>query len=266
MSILTVSDFDGTLYNNEGVIEERVISAIREYIFQGNFFTVCTGRTFRGFHRYDSTFINAPIILANGAMAYDYKNGEIVFCEGLGEESFRLIRTIRDRYPTVSIELYGLERTFVIHNTDRSRWHFNSFLDTDYLEISDPSEAEPPFVKIMLGCDHGESFDIQLMLRREFPEIGFIPMEGVWVEILKKGVNKGTGMLRLAEILGVNPAKTNSIGDGDNDVDMLLAAGNSFVPANGTPMAKSAGKTSVPSNNDGAVMHALNIILKKQGC
>lgn len=274
-----VSDFDGTLYTDEGVIEKRVIDKIKEYNSAGGYFTVCTGRTFHGFHRYSPEFINAPVLLANGAFCYDYAKNEIVFFDGLGTECFELIREVRDRFPNVSIEMYCQPDVFVINNNDSSRRHFET-LQTAYNEITDPSETNPPFQKVMFGCEGfgGEpvpfedekrspasfSSEIQELIRTEYPAVNYLPTTGRWVEVLKKGVDKGSGMLKLADRLGVAHSDTYAIGDGYNDVDMLSAAGDSFVPENGGAEAKQAGKHIVPSNNEGAVMHALAMILDKR--
>ena len=94
-----VSDYDGTLYNDEGVVERRVIEKIKEYNDLGGFFAVCTGRAYQGFHAFDSEYINAPVLLGNGAMAFDYQKRGCVFV-GLGEECLILL-TIHDNYPKV---------------------------------------------------------------------------------------------------------------------------------------------------------------------
>lgn len=71
--VLIASDFDGTLKNDDGIITDDVRSAIAYFISEGGYFTVCTGRTYQGFHLYDPSYINAPVLLTNGSMAYDYE-------------------------------------------------------------------------------------------------------------------------------------------------------------------------------------------------
>ena len=260
---LLVSDYDGTLYNDECVVERRVIEKIKEYNDLGGYFTVCTGRAYQGFHAFDSEYINAPVLLGNGAMAFDYQKNEVVFLDGLGEECFDFIRFIRDNYPKVSIEIYAFQESYCINLIESTRNHFR-ILSAPLEEINDPSETKLPIVKIMLGCEFGESPEIQEIIKTRFPEVDYLPTTGRWIEVLKKGVNKGSGMLKLAEILGIDESNTYSIGDGYNDVDMLKAAAFSFVPANGGEEAKSAADMEVPSNDDGAVMHAVQYIIDKQ--
>ena len=78
-NVLIASDFDGTLKNDDGIITPDVIEKIQYFIENGGLFTVCTGRIFQGFHLYSPEYINAPVLLGNGAMAYDYEKGEVIF-------------------------------------------------------------------------------------------------------------------------------------------------------------------------------------------
>ena len=81
-----------------------------------------------------------------------------------------------------------------------------------------------------------------------------------WLEVLKKGVNKGSGLYRLADALGVPHDRTFAVGDGYNDADMLRAAKYGFVPANGSEEAKEAGDFIVRSNDEGAVAHVIELL------
>ena len=113
-NVLIASDFDGTLKNDDGIITADVTDAIKYFMSNGGYFTVCTGRSYKGFHLYSEEYINAPVLLANGAMAYDYKKNKIIFCDGIGAEGDEPLRYIRDNYPAASIEMYPFDKTFAI--------------------------------------------------------------------------------------------------------------------------------------------------------
>ena len=83
---------------------------------------------------------------------------------------------------------------------------------------------------------------------------------GDYVEILKKGVDKGTGLLKLAQALGCKPCDTYSAGDGYNDVEMLVAAKAGFVPENGSSEALQVADYVTRSNNHGCIAHAIEIL------
>ena len=55
---------------------------------------------------------------------------------------------------------------------------------------------------------------------------------------MHKGVNKGAGLWKLADILGVAHEETMAIGDNINDIDMLKAAGLSVGVHNLNPVIR----------------------------
>lgn len=259
-NVLLASDFDGTLKNDDGIITPDVISAIKYFIKEGGYFTVCTGRSYQGFHLYDSKYINAPVLLSNGAAAYDYEKGKIIFNDALNEECFEVLREIRDTFPSAGIEMYPFEsdRMFSIHLTPFSEQHFTS-QGIEFTEINDPCEAVLPFTKVMIAAHGGISQNVQNVLS-EHNEVSYLKTTGDFVEILKKGVDKGAGLLKLGSILGCDKKDIYAAGDGYNDVDMLVAASAGFVPENGSKEALDVAKYITRSNNNGCIAHAIEIL------
>lgn len=257
--VLIASDFDGTLKNDAGEISKANRNAIAYFISEGGYFTVSTGRTYQGFHLYDPSYINAPVLLANGGMAYDYAKGEIAFFDGLGEESFEALRGVRDKFPTASIEMYPFNETYAINLTDDSHRHFTS-QDIEYSVVDDPAAVPCPWQKVMIGSDKKTSNKIQEYLKTFDGSPSFLPTEGSFIEVLKEGVDKGTGLLKLADFLGVPHNQAYAVGDGYNDVEMLQAATAAFVPANGDNFAKAEADYMVRSNNDDALEHVIEIL------
>ena len=96
--VLLASDFDGTLTDSSGSIVPRNTEAIRYFISEGGFFTISTGRTAAGFHNYSEDIINAPVLLANGAMAYDYKTQQAAFINGIGNDNLDILKRIVDNF------------------------------------------------------------------------------------------------------------------------------------------------------------------------
>ena len=79
-----------------------------------------------------------------------------------------------------------------------------------------------------------------------------------YIEFMHKGVNKGAGLLKLADILGVRPEETMAIGDNINDIDMLKAAGLSIGVRNLNPAIRQyCDVVTDATNNEGAVAEAI---------
>lgn len=256
---LIASDFDGTLTTHAKEVPPSVREAIAYYIENGGFFTVCTGRTLQGFPFPIHEYINAPALLANGAMAYDYHKKEIAFLDGIGDEGVEPLRGVRDLFPSCSIELYSLGKTFAVNLNEQSERHFTGFNIT-CINVDDPADADRPWAKAMVGGDRKEVALVQEYLRENHPGLGFLPTTGGFLEVMKKGTDKGTGLHKLADFLGVPHAHAYAVGDGYNDVEMLKAAAISFVPENGDSFSKAAGDRLVRSNEEGAVAHVIEIL------
>ncbi len=256
--ILLASDYDGTLAARDGTIPERVRQAIRTFIAEGGRFTVSTGRTLLGFHAYAPDLINAPAILANGGMIYDYSSRTVTELLGLDETCIPDLRKVCGRFPELAIEMYAPDDTCCIHLNERSRRHFEGHRILPR-EIEDPSEASFPCAKVMFGGNADDIRAAQEFLA-ECSSLSFVPTKGTLLEVLRPGVNKGTTLLRLAEILGIAPENVYAVGDDDNDADMLKEAAAAFVPVNGDEAAKVCASFLVSSNDDGAVADAIDII------
>ncbi len=256
-NVLIASDFDGTLKNDKGFITPDVIEKIKYFINKDGFFTVCTGRIYQGFHLYSPEYINAPVLLGNGAMAYDYENKKVIFNDAIGKEGLSSVKDVLNNFPNIAIEFYNFDKVCAINLNSHSEQHFTS-QGIDFEIIDTPEEAPLPWTKVMIAA-HGCSAEVQKLLENH-PEINYLKTTGDYVEILKKGIDKGTGLLKLAEALGCKQNDTYAAGDGYNDVEMLVASNGGFVPENGSQEALAVAKYVTRSNNDGCIANAIEIL------
>ncbi len=257
--VLLASDLDGTLTNDKGIITDDVLQALSYFKAEGGRFTVCTGRTYMGFHKYDPTYINAPVLLCNGAMAYDYEQKKVIFSNAISEEGCTAIEAVMEQFPDVAIEMYPFDKTFAIHINPDSERHFTS-QDIPFTVIEHPSESVFPWVKAML-CAKEKTLDVQNFLKKNnFPGIRYLPTTGSYIELLKDGTDKGTGLLQLADKLGIDKKDVYAVGDDYNDKEMLLAAHLAFVPDNGNPNTKMLADHIVRANTNGCVANVIEIL------
>lgn len=257
--VLLASDYDGTLVPSSGIVAPEVKDALRFFMENGGRFTVSTGRIYRGFHAYSAEIINAPVLLANGGMAYDFAEKQVVFANGIGDEGIEPLRAISREFPQLSVEMNPFERSYVVNLTDQAYRHFTG-QGIPFEAVNDPADAPRPWIKAMLGGPVETIALVQDFLRKHYPEIAFLPTTGSYLELLKPGVNKGVGLLALADSLGIRHENVYAVGDGYNDVEMLHAAAKAFVPANGDPTAMACADYIVRSNEDGAVAHVIEIL------
>lgn len=260
--VLLASDYDGTLVPSDKQVTEGVKKALAFFIANGGRFTVSTGRTYLGFHSYSNEYINAPVLLANGGMAYDYEAKKIAVFDGIGDEGVEPMRGVAREFPQLAIELYPFDKGFAVNLSAQSERHFTS-QSIPFEPIGDPSDAPRPWAKAMLGGAKEDIARVQTFLAEKYPEISFIPTDGGYLEVLKKGVNKGTALLKLADYLGIDHRHAYAVGDGYNDVDMLKAARLAFVPANGDEYARACADRIVRSNEEDAVAHVIELLTER---
>lgn len=77
------------------------------------------------------------------------------------------------------------------------------------------------------------NFDVEKAryLMVDFPELDIVDT-GYAVHIKSRSINKGTGLKRLAELMGISACDFAAIGDSPNDIEMLEASGFGVAVAN----------------------------------
>ena len=117
-----------------------------------------------------------------------------------------------------------------------------------------------PLVKIVFAHHEEEQISALKQMLDNHPKSAsydFIRSERSLYEILPKGVSKGSLLVKLASLLGIDIRKTVAAGDYNNDVSMLQAAGLSFAVANAVDEAKAVADHVTVSNNE----HAIAVII-----
>lgn len=258
-NVLLLTDFDGTFANDNGIITDDNKEMISYFTSKGGRFSVSTGRTYQGFHHYNAKYINAPVLLANGAMAYDYEKKEMVFCDGLGIDGVGVIKKILGKFPDITVEMYPFNETYAINLTDVSHRHFSS-QGIEYEIVSCPSETKLPWAKVMLACGKTDPREVHAFMDENTPEISYIKTTGEFIEVLAKGVDKGSGLLKMAKFLNIDKKDAYAVGDGLNDMEMIVAAAKSFAPENSNRKILEAADYIVRSNNNGAIANVIEIL------
>lgn len=81
------------------------------------------------------------------------------------------------------------------------------------------------------------------------------------MEINKIGVNKGKGLSNLCNTLGIHANEVMAFGDGDNDIQMLKWAGQSYAMKNAQDFVKKAAKSIADYNYKDGIAKVIEEIL-----
>ena len=78
-----------------------------------------------------------------------------------------------------------------------------------------------------------------------------------WLDLTPPGVSKASALEKLREELGVDPAHTVAVGDGNNDIEMLRWARTSYAMGNAPARVVEAAGAEVPPVDEDGVLHVL---------
>lgn len=265
---LIATDLDDTLLNAQSDINPRVLSALRAAMAAGCGVTLCSGRMLEAMLPLAERIgVNAPMLLYNGAMAYDVATGETLFAQRLPFETALGIVELSERMGCY-IQAYPGMGYYCRKVTEYTRRYANS-IRVEATPVGKPlsewMRENPSDMQKLLLIDTPEGADqAQAKLRAAYPTgAGFLKSKPQYIEITPEGVDKGRSLLRLAELLGLQADEVMAFGDGQNDISMIKAAGTGVCMANGCPESRAAADRIAPSNLEDGVAVVIEEYLEK---
>lgn len=234
--LLVVSDVDGTLLQAGYGIPKENIDAVERFVARGGRFTVCTGRSVVSIRRYiDWIALTAPAVLNNGAVIYDYSKEKVIYANTLGGNIIAVIKEIVETFPDVGAELHSVHGIEVVRQNEET--HKHTSVEHIPFVLADIDAVKGPWTKALLAGKAERIKQVDRFVANKiktdarYQDFDFVFSSDTFLEILAKGVNKGTGLKKLAELLKVDLEDTVAIGDYYNDIEMLEVAGHTAAVA-----------------------------------
>lgn len=229
---LIACDLDETLLNDDTTVCQRNIDAIARASKMGVKFVPATGRgynaikpTLKELNLFDQS--NEYVISFNGGCITENKNNKILHFEGLAfskaEELFQLGRQF-----DVCIHIYTKEKVYLYHaNKDEvdyiKKRHPYEIID-DWTNLDALNGQDIP--KALFGkTDMTYLKNLVAKIKDATRDLDISYSSNRYLEFNHAGVNKGAGLLWLANQLGIKPEETMALGDNLNDLTMIKAAG-----------------------------------------
>lgn len=254
-------DIDGTLLNSKKELTTATKDAIALAASRGVEVSIATGR-FLSEYQYllDQLPTVRYTVSCTGAQVLDLQTGKDLFRKGLtNSQLHRLYDKLKDLdvFMQIFSDLDGKthNRADLLQNTQR-------YFGTDVRDLFrlmehvgeedlDGYVAAYPAPINKLDMFFGSDADRDEAFRRmEGEPFSILSSCSRDMEIMALGVDKGLGMAKLAEHLGLHPRQVMTLGDGDNDIAMLRSAGLGVAMANASEGAKAAADQILPYTND----------------
>lgn len=254
-NILICSDIDGTLLNSNRQISNENLEAIEYFKSEGGYFTIITGRPPAVAEEIcKQVRPNAPIGCINGGGLYDFERGEYVHLSHLDRSAAELAEYACSKFESLGYQINTAGPVYFCRDNYSMEW-FRKITGTPFIQRA-PEMIEEPFTKIVFG-DQNEDVILALdKLLRAHPnacEFDLVSSEPTLYEILPRGTHKGKAIPALCEYLSLPIERCIAIGDYNNDVEMLRAAGVGIAVANASAEAIAAADRVTVSNDDHAI-------------
>ena len=269
---LVALDLDGTLFDNSSRISKRNLTAIRSITDKGIHVVISTGRPCEGipFDQIKGTGINYAIT-ANGSGIYEISTGKCLYENAMDEElvtpilNFLLTRDIHmDAFiggkgytPIQCVEtaqkltVPSSIKNYII--TTRTRLdNILQFIHENQLKVQKMTLNFYP-------AADGTLIDRETVRKFLVSNPSITTVCGGYnnLEFTRADANKGVGLRKLAEILGVNPDATMAIGDTENDLAIIEAAGIGVAMGNATDAVKARADYVTTTNTKDGVAAAI---------
>ncbi len=234
---LLLTDMDGTLIQSPDPITEENIKAIDKFIEHGGKFAIATGRSPVNAFRFLSDInLNAPSILFNGGMIYDRDSKEVVREHFMPTESTKYIEEISKEFPDLGIEIIDGAKSYRTADNDIIKGR-EEREQLNYIDIA-IDKVNFNFHKSILGYAPEKMQKLTEYVKgrlSNYSGVNFVNSSAFYLEVLPKGVDKGSALIELSEVLKIKRENVFAIGDFHNDIEMLNEAAISAAPSTAHP-------------------------------
>ncbi len=274
---LIALDLDGTVLNSCGYISDKTLTAIKMAIEKGVQVVLATGRSV-GLICDEIKSIEkiTYAISSNGAAVVNLRKNEIVFSNFITIDILKKIIEIIKYYPIV-VEFYsngnayideevfinpvkyGLSEKFLNLMSDN-----HNLIKNIFSTVEDRSECKwikcvekinIPFLKDDMK---NEVYNSLLSINDKVKITSSVEDN---LEINIHSANKGAGLEKLSELIGIDLKEIAAIGDNNNDIEMLQMAGIGIAMGNANEDIKSkANFITLDNDKDGAAVAILKIL------
>lgn len=265
---LVAIDMDGTLLTSTKQITDRTKAAVNAAKAKGAKIVVCTGRPMEGVKRFlkELNLVEEGdyAIAFNGSLVQDTYSGKVISEIGVSIED---LDYLYDLSLKLKVNIHALLPHSCITPVDSKYSRHEAEINDIPLEIVDFNtlDRNAELVKIMF-IDEAPILDRVIAQLPEdiYERFTIVRSAPFFLEFLNKSVDKGVGVSKLAETLGIKQEEVICIGDADNDRHMLEYAGLAVAMGNAFPHLKEIADYVTFTNDEDGVAHIIEKFILEQ--
>lgn len=250
-------DLDGTLLNSSREISRGNRQALEEALAQGHRVVINTGRPLQSARiqneRLGFTQEGCYLSAFNGGVIYDPHGQRIVAKHSLPIETALGVIRLCDA-KGVHVQTYDMERVLVEPRWDDAlvkKYCDQILMEYRMLPDFDTGLREKPPKVLAVSEDNRAALkQIEQEIKENFPDVDCFFSTEWLLEIVPKGVNKGSALEHLCSLLDIPVEDSLAAGDEENDLPMIRAAGVGCAMANATQRVRDAADYITRNDND----------------
>lgn len=244
---LVAIDIDGTLIDHDGNIPAYNVEVIKKLRQKDIKVILVTGRPSQAARNYlNQLELTLPILGYNGAVIRDVINDQLHFFKPLQKDIIKPIYKMfeeRGLFP----RYYLLDRacTFNKDEFDPQKNEFIKYSELmktfmPYEIIEDENYLYQNEIVKLMYVDVNDSILLEMYEKaKKLENVNVFKSSKSSFEIVDKDVSKGNTLIKYANSIGIDKNQIIAIGDSENDLSMLKAAGYSITLKNGDDLLKS---------------------------
>ncbi|WP_300386799.1 sugar-phosphatase [Clostridium sp.] len=266
---LVAIDMDGTLLREDKSISDRTKKAIKDAKYKGVTVVLATGRPIEGVSRalkeLDMYTDKDYVLSYNGALVQKTKNKEVISKVSLKGEDYHYLKKLSDELG-VNIHAFCEKRGLITPKNSKYtevEAEINN-IDINILDINETKDDDV-IIKIMM-IDEPEILGsaVDKLPKEVYEKYTVVRSTPFFLEFLNKDANKGVGVELLAKHLGVKQEEIITLGDADNDFNMIEYAGLGIAMGNAFDSIKKISNYITDTNeNDGVAKAIEKFILEE---
>lgn len=254
-------DLDGTLLNDAKIITPGNRTALEKALASGHQVVIATGRPLRSAidksRELGLTAEGCFVIAYNGGVVFDVHKEKIVFEKPIEASTACAIARLVDSH-NVHVQTYDHDAVIVNPRwDDEALVRYCSMISLGKrVEPSFPAylSHNPPKVLAVSYTDHDALEAVAADIRSRYAsEVDCFFSCRELLEVVPKGMNKGEAVRSMCARLGISIENSIAVGDAENDLTMIRAAGVGVCMANGSESVKAIADyiTIRDNNHDG---------------
>jgi Cof subfamily protein (haloacid dehalogenase superfamily) len=264
---LIVTDMDNTLVYPDKSLPQEIFPLIRRLYDRGIRFAAASARHYNNLSRIFAEVSDIMgFICDNGA--YGEMDGQVFVHEVIPKEELGELVEFCEGIPNV---YFTLSARSAAYYRVPPPWLGNCPPEDSenalfrMRKIEGVDEIPEEVYRIALYDPQNPLYHSLPMLQKQFgSRMNIVATDDESVDIMKPGINKGTGLAAMQSWMGITPAETMAFGDYYNDIEMLDRAYYSYAVENALDEVKEHCNFRTKSNQEQGVILAVEEYLRQE--